>query len=168
MDLSTNPILLLKFDDLGFYWVWLLPGSCWSATLRLSTFTALRKEWKRGVKAPETEEALPWKEVILSITPTVFTASADVEGLLQCVCVSGRYNRLYLFLWFRCKSDVSELRSHLPFIHLSRRHEGLGGANLGSIRRKKCEEHMWPHSHLTANLYFVWNSLFFVYTPLMW
>lgn len=39
---------------------------------------------KRGVKAPETEEEI--LDIILSLNPTVFTASADLEGLLQCVC----------------------------------------------------------------------------------
>lgn len=36
--------------------------------------------------APETKEELPRRDFILSLTPTVFTAAADWEGLLQCAC----------------------------------------------------------------------------------
>ena len=39
-------------------------------------------------EASETEEERPWTSYLnLSLTPTVFTASADLEGLLQRVCV---------------------------------------------------------------------------------
>lgn len=93
MDLSTDLILLLKFDDLGVFGfgssldlVEVLPCIClhfqhW----RKVVFASLRV--KRGAQAPETEEELPRRDIILSLTPTVFTASADLEGLLQRVCV---------------------------------------------------------------------------------
>ena len=97
MDLSTDPALLLKFDDLGFFFFFFLFWILALAWILLKCYTASvniynTEEWSRllhlrvkhGVKALETEEELPWRDIILSLTPTVFTASADLEGLLQC------------------------------------------------------------------------------------
>lgn len=93
MDLSTDLILLLKFDDFGVFLdlaqAWILkcyPASIYIfSTVERSCLLHLRV--KRGAKAPEPEEELPRTDSILSLTPTVFTAAADLEGLLQCACV---------------------------------------------------------------------------------
>lgn len=74
------------FLDLALAWILL---KCYTASVNIYNteekimFASLRV--KHGAKAPETEEEPPWRDIILSLTPTVFTASADFEGLLQCV-----------------------------------------------------------------------------------
>lgn len=98
-----------------------------------------------GVKAPETEEEPPLRDIILSLTPTVFTASADLEGLLQCACETCCYDRLYLFLWFCCNVLDSCVPSSIhSLITLTRRIRNSGGwdANPGSISRNNCEGHV--------------------------
>lgn len=42
---------------------------------------------KHGGEAAVSEDEPPWRDSFLSLTPTVFTASAEWKGLLQRVCV---------------------------------------------------------------------------------
>lgn len=92
MDLSTsNLTLLLKFSDFNFFGMWLWPGSRWSASLCLNTFTALKKKKKKkkimfaalqvkcGANVPETKEEI--RPLLL-----LFTA-ADWKVVLQCMFV---------------------------------------------------------------------------------
>lgn len=94
-----------------------------------------------------SEDEPPWRDIILSLTPTVFTASADWKGLLQRVCerVAVATGCIY-FNGFAVMCPIYSL------ITLTRGIRNIGGwyANPGSISRNNCEECTSPHPHVRA------------------
>lgn len=103
--------VFLGGGDLAFAWILL---KCYTAS-DISSTTMRRdlicstasKTWRRKKNPPETEEDPLWRDNILSLTPSVFTASADLEGLLQCVWEFLLRQVVFIFYGFFCNVSDS-------------------------------------------------------------
>lgn len=92
---------------------------------------------KHGVRALETEEEPPWRDIILSPPLTVFTASADLEGLLQCVRESLLLQDVFVLMVFAvmCRIVFSSPIHSLIMLKRKIRNSGGWDTNPGSISR---------------------------------
>lgn len=136
MDLSTNPsLLLMKFDDLGFFWggwdlafAWILL-KCYTASDMSSTTmrkdlicSTASKTWRkkttRNWRGPSLE-----RQYLISYSFCVYSLCWFGRSVTVCVRVSVTTGCIY-FLWFFCNVSDSFL-SH-PFTN----HTWQGGLGI--------------------------------------